>query len=262
MKTLLLAASLLTSNAFSQNAVILNDAVTYGGHSDGGVYVKGNWYGTNYEANQHSIGLISIFLGGNNLTSNFLRANNGASEIVGTKGTFYGPQMDFEEPDFDYFAGLSNSYTLLGGGSANLSAMNNVTLALNGPLTIYKIQSSQLSGMKTLDFTGQGGVVVFNVTGNLSSWGWSVNYDPSKIVWNFIDATTINIDQRQFTGSLIAPNANVTQSQNINGTLIASDWQVNNSVELHSYPLPSVPEPSVFGLAIVGGLVTCGKRRR
>jgi len=265
------AAALLTvaHPALAQNAVIFGDVYTNGGHSDGGMYVGGNWYGSSFEANQHQADEIGIYLGGSNFTSNFLRAQ-GTSFIGGAKGNFSGTLGPVTAPDFNYYLALSEGYSALGNSiSANLSAMNNVVLTLNNDLTVFNISTSDLTGHKTLDFIGTGNVV-FNVTGNLNSWGWSVNYDPNKITWNFIDAATINISDRDFTGSLIAPNAHINQSKSINGLLVGESWTVNGSPELHGYspvPLPGfppvtpIPEPSILFLGAVS-LIPLLRRRK
>ncbi len=253
----------------AQNAVIFNDAYTQGGHSQGAIYVGGNWYGSNYEANQHEVDDIGIYLSGSNYITNFLRAK-GTSFIGGTSGTFSGTLGSVETPDFSYYQELSDRYSSLENGiSPDLSAMNNIVLTLEDEITVFNISASDLTGYKTLDFIGTGNIVI-NVTGNLTSWGWSVNYDPNKITWNFADATSINIDNRDFTGSIIAPNAHVTQSKSINGLLVADTWTVSGSADLRSYtavdisdlvPTTAVPEPSSCLLGMAAFLLFLHRRR-
>jgi choice-of-anchor A domain-containing protein len=266
-RLLFLSSFIFCAGASAQNAVIFQNAYTSGGHSDGGVYVGGSWYGSNYEANQHSVGPFGIYLAGSNYTSNFMRAQ-GVSYIGGSKGNFGSSLGSPAAPDLSYYQSLSAEYAALPGGvSPNLSAQNNVTLALNNDLTVFNVVAGSFSGYKTLGFTGNGDVV-FNVTGNLNSWSWTVNYDPNKITWNFIDATTVNINNTQFTGSIIAPLAQVNQTKTINGLLVANSWTVDGGAELHSYTPVSVPihtspipEPSSVALLTSLAMLVLLRRR-
>lgn len=262
MKYTLFTLLLTTSIAFTQNAVIFNDATFYGGHADGQLLIADDVFGTNYEVNQHNTSSFALYVGGDNNTTNFLRANHGSSMIVGNVGTYQGSQITVPTPNFAYYAGISNTLASYVENSHFTNAQNNVNLNLKNDINVFNINSSSLTGYRTLDFIGDG-IVIFNVTGNVNEWGWSVNYDPNKIVWNFIDAEIVNINNRQFTGSLIAPNANVTQSQNINGTLIADNWTVYNSAELHNYTIPAcvIPEPSAAILGSFGALLLLRRRR-
>ncbi len=262
MKLPLLALLATTTLALAQNAVIFGNATFYGGHADGQLLIAGNALGTNYELNQHNTSPVAMYLGGSNNTINFLRANQGSSMIVGNKGNYQGSLTTIPTPDFAYYAGYSNTLQSYTTNSTFTNSQNNVVLNLGNAVNVFSVNASEFSGYKTLDFTGSG-IVVFNVTGDLDNWGWNVNYDPNKIIWNFVDAQTININNRQFTGSIIAPNADVYQYQNINGMLVADNWTVYNSAELHNYTVPTnlVPEPTVALLGAIG-ILTMLKRRR
>lgn len=259
IKTILLTLAAGTSFAAQPNAVILGNATTYGGDSDAGVYVQGNWSGTNYEPNNHNLSSPGLYLGGDNLTTNFLRVNQGVGTIVGAKGNYQGVLTNSAPPNWAYYDGLSESYGSFTGNSVDLSAPNNIKLTINSGLNVFNVSSSQLTGLKTMDFTGSG-TVIFNVTGNLNSWGISVNYDASKILWNFVDATYINIDQRQFTGTLLADEATVEMRQNLTGLLVAKEWTNFGSSELHAANLP-IPEPSVALLAALGLVLGFSRKR-
>jgi hypothetical protein len=80
------------------------------------------------------------------------------------------------------------------------------------------------------------------------------------VVWNFVNATGLTFGT-MFGGAVLAPLATVTNSNQIDGTLIANNF--TGGGELHSYAftgnLPSVPEPSGimtfgFGLASLGSM--------
>ena len=82
-----------------------------------------------------------------------------------------------------------------------------------------------------------------------------------ETIWNFWAATSINIDS-QFGGSILAPSALLSNSQNIEGGVFVGT--LHQSGEIHeqaytgSYPTPSpVPLPGSLGL-MFSGLVMLG----
>lgn len=88
-----------------------------------------------------------------------------------------------------------------------------------------------------------------------------------QVVWNFVNATGLSFGT-MFGGTVLAPLATVSNSNQINGTLIAANF--NGGGELHSYaftgklPNTPVPEPSAVllfaaGLAVLG-VVRVGAR--
>lgn len=260
MKKTLLALLLTLSPLYSQNAIILGDATTHGGDSDGGVLVQGSWLGESYSVNQHSIDNFALYIGNGNHTTNFLKAQHGISHISGGVGNFEGTIVHIPLLDFTPYEEIPDAYSALSGIPVDLSASNNVRITLDKEINVFDVNANQFSSLKTLDFTGTG-KVIFNVTGNLVDWGWSVNYPADQVVFNFEDATIVNINSRQFTGAILAPLATVTQSQNLNGYLLANNWVVNGSTELHYYPLAQIPEPTVSILAILGGFIALCRKR-
>jgi hypothetical protein len=61
-------------------------------------------------------------------------------------------------------------------------------------------------------------------------------------LWNFVDATELNLAS-QFGGSILALNAAVTNSNNIEGTLAAKS--LTQYGEIHSQPTNFVPPAAV-----------------
>ncbi|MGE9266523.1 MAG: collagen-binding domain-containing protein [Verrucomicrobiales bacterium] len=258
--------TLLGSELYGQNAVILGDAYLYGGHAESSVWIQGDVSGSNYEVYK-GVNDMAFYLGGDNKMSNFFRVNNGYADIRGKEGKYQGQTGDIPTPNWASYIHTAEYLATFAGQSLDTSAHNNIRTEISDGLNIFSLNSSQLSGYKTLDFQGGEGVVVMNVTGDLDSWGWSVNYDPSKIIWNFIDAENVNINNRSITGSVLAPNATVTQKQNIDGFLLAGKWKVYNSVELHDFGMPRIevtpiPEASVSLFTALAALLGLTRRRR
>ncbi|MDB6136399.1 MAG: hypothetical protein JWM59_4642 [Verrucomicrobiales bacterium] len=280
------AANALLGIAGDTNAFIFRNATTNGGHAQGSIVVGGNWGGTSYEARQQSTSAApalgtntSVYIGGNDSItgdkgSNFIRAMSGNVVI---KGTYSAQNVDAQNggtvsagsydlaPTIANLQKLSSDIALLSGTAITINDPNNVKVdlsAIAGNVKVLNIAASALTGNSTLDFLNStsSDTVIINVTGTGSvNWGWSTNFDATRILWNFADTTSLAVGSRSFTGTILAPKADVTQSQNIDGTLIAKSWTNNNSVELHNFafngniPLVSAPEPA--GMMVTGGFL-------
>lgn len=279
------------------NAFVFENADTNGGHSDGAVAVGGNWK-MGYEVNGHNLGAstvagspnTAIYVGGNITTQGVARSLRGNVHVggtitgtldvqngqlnpggVGASAAIFNQQRNYSTNQSSYLASLT-------GQAINISDPNNINVNLssntgNGNLKVYNVNASQLSSLSTLNLSGGNGneTVVINVTGTTVNWGWQVNYaNKNKLVWNFVDATNITVANRNFDGSMLAVNATVNQSQNIQGTMIAKSWVNRNSAELHfgnqykfngNLPSAPVPEPATF-LALGAGVAAFIRRRR
>ncbi len=84
------------------------------------------------------------------------------------------------------------------------------------------------------------------------TFGSSINFNSptsyaDQVVWNFINATTLNFGSL-FGGTVLAPLASIANTNQIDGTVIAANF--TGGGELHSYaftgtlPSTSVPEPA------------------
>lgn len=88
-----------------------------------------------------------------------------------------------------------------------------------------------------------------------------------QVIWNFVDATNINIG-RQFQGSILAPLASIT-AKVVEGSVVARNYTMQDEVHLGTYQGNDfmiggpVPEPSSWAMLLAGfGLIGATLRRR
>lgn len=83
--------------------------------------------------------------------------------------------------------------------------------------------------------------VVINVVGNPSlsniDLGSSFGSYRQKLIWNFVDATTINFSNIGFHGLILAPYATLTARGAIDGQVIVSSYPASG--EIHWKPFTS-----------------------
>lgn len=159
-------------------------------------------------------------------------------------------------------AGSNNAVLTAVPGSANgitTAAVIDITAA---QLASYNSVTVKLNGAST---------VVINVTGNFV--GHPNIQHPQKfqsnVIWNFVDATSIDFQGYGWAGTVLAPNAAVTTNNAINGALISASFSGNG--ELHDHPFvgditplltttptspptntAAVPEPASMAMLLVG----------
>ena len=226
-----------------------------------GLYVGGN---VNFASGQLDAGKV---MGGNayiagNIPTNNVKVFNGT---LNPGGSSVDPNVFTNA--HSHLTSLSSTLSSLSsqslvGAPQNMS-INLATNTLNSDpnLKVYNLNAATLNQLGTINFSNFTGAetIVFNVTGTTVDWSMQVNNQGSnpnsifnRILWNFQDATQINVTQRGLAGTILAPNANVLQSQLIQGTLIANNWDNFNSPEIHNYlftgNLESVPEPCTMTL--------------
>lgn len=299
------AVNLGTANTF--NAFIFGNANVSGGDAEGAVAIGGSWIVSDYTVTAFnkkgtigSLNNISAYVGGSISWNNSGHVNNGGNVYVG--GSIGVNHLDVNGGGTVYYGG-SKSGTIQGGATVNSNLVdptvftqqkaysisqssylaglagtaintnipNTWTLAVTSGLNVFTIDGSKLGSPRNIDFTGlqSNSTIVINVTGNVNSFGTQITSGYEQVVWNFVNATTINIDQRDLNGSVLAPNATVYQNKVINGTLVASGWVSSGNVEVHSHIFkgdlgePSVPGPAAalsFGSALVAGLIRRRKK--
>lgn len=159
-------------------------------------------------------------------------------------------------------AGSNNAVLTAVPGSANgvtTAAVIDITAA---QLASYGSLSVNLNGAST---------VVINVTGNFVGHPNIQNASnfQSNVIWNFVDATSIDFQGYGWAGTVLAPNAAVATNNAINGSLVAASF--NGTGELHDHPFvgdltplltttpgstptntAAVPEPASMAMLLAG----------
>jgi choice-of-anchor A domain-containing protein len=135
----------------------------------------------------------------------------------------------------------------------------------NGVLvTVYQISASTLASMSNIQGFNLSGsdIIIINVLGSTTSLPNLSNYaGAAGVIWNFPDETGNLTFDGAWAGSVLAPNANVTNDGDFTGTLVAAS--LTQDSELHSAPftgnlsfLDSVvatPEPA--SLTLMAGML-------
>lgn len=106
---------------------------------------------------------------------------------------------------------------------------------------------------------------------NLNPVGGANNSHNQQVIWNFTDASTLNIN-REVQGSVLAANATVRNNGPINGSVVAKIFNQGGEVHLGTYNrgndflidnVIEVPEPAVWMQPIAGfGIAGALLRRR
>ncbi|HZZ43204.1 MAG TPA: choice-of-anchor A family protein [Tepidisphaeraceae bacterium] len=182
-----------------------------------------------------------------------------------------------------YLTNQSSFWGSLTTNGTTTSSSGHLTLAgTNTSLDIFTVTAAQiLSGISFDLSVPTGATALINVTGstvNFQNFGFNVSgANDEHVLFNLVNATTVNISGVGIYGSLLAPNATVHfNNGNIDGTLVAGNLDGNGEAHLHLFqgdiygPPPTVtpftaavpaPASAAGGIALLGGLLAARKLR-
>lgn len=264
-----------------------NYPATLGSQSGIGLYVGGNRVAQGGSLNNGGNG----FVGGNFVTSNPYNLNGtgtlrAGGSVVGTVqiGPALGGQLNVVDPTVftqqkaysltqsAYIRSLTatNMDSLIGDpNNLNIDVSSLPSLPGFPTVKLLRTQATSQSAFQNLQvaFNNMGSnTVIVDVVGANVNWKWKMNSSNfNRLLWNFQDATDLLIANDQFRGSILAPSAKVIQERNIEGNLIANEWELRNGVEMHFGNqfqfdgVAPVPEPATMAL---GGLALAAAIRR
>lgn len=169
-----------------------------------------------------------------------------------------------------YLAGLNPNSTnvVIAGGRATFTATPD-----NNGVAIFNITDpTTIFGQNEFKFNlGSATSLVFNVR-NVGNTVLNIGVNfldgiastlATNTIWNFIDAKNINIT-KQFGGNIIALLANITNSGNIEGSVVANAVTQNAEIHYNGTIVVPTPVPAALPLfaAAIGGLAGWRRLRR
>ncbi|MFT8311641.1 MAG: SpaA isopeptide-forming pilin-related protein [Sporolactobacillus sp.] len=203
--------------------------------------------------------------------SDYLRAKQVTDKKVSDVQDFVDNQVASFAEARTQLIGISQNYQSYSAsqpnGTINKSG-SRLTFSYSGSsdLVVFSLSSSEFSQAGEINFNvPRGKTIVINITGATINWpggqqffnGSGMNYgddQAAKILFNFPDATTINLGNIGIFGSVLAPKATVNASWGqLNGTLIANNFNnTNGSMEVHfALFKPTLPPTTVLGKVTV-----------
>src|SRR5471032_2287830 len=245
------AAPLTNTQILNQfNEVVLGNA-TSTSDIDGRAWVGGSLTGGGYVGHSGQTPASSyagVNVAGSASGTNF---NGGHSALTGTlasteaaaTSTNFGQQLGALSTSLSKMASTGSTVTIDKNGLATFNAVVNKSGVAVFDLT--SIDTTLFSTAKEFTFNLNGASTVImnsndtSASINANFLGGSAQTVGSKIIWNFYDATTLNIGA-QFGGDVLATKATLTNSDNIEGGVFVDN--LTQKAEIHLQPFSgSVP---------------------
>jgi len=259
----------------------------------GGIVANGNVSGSSYNIGTGAYGNYSVIASGNFSYSNGQLAggyyasttNIAANTNLSNTPASAAPSMSFATTSSNVSATSSAVGALAATGktTANPWYTPEVTLSSGTggakSVEVFNMKASDFGAITNLKSTLDSSVtktVIFNLTGNAnwSNMGMSA-LSGYNVLFNFVDATSVNFSSIDVLGSVLAPNAVIGGNNGkILGTVVAGDWNANltlgnskafaaTDVTGFAAAVSPVPEPGTYAMLLAGlGLVGFAVRRR
>ncbi|MBX3386378.1 MAG: choice-of-anchor A family protein [Phycisphaeraceae bacterium] len=236
------------------------------------------------------VGVDTLIVGRHIQVNNQINLNAGNLRIGGTRTgglNLNGPgAQQIDDPSVQTLAGDYSA--ILQGTSAAMSALTpNSTVApapmlsnrlrftanpdANG-LAVFDLPAGTLFGNGTfesidLELNGATAIVInvagaaltttFNMVGD-----WTTPFVRANTMWNFVEAASLTVD-RNFNGAILAPEAHLTNTTSIDGSVFVRRFTANGQVHQPNYTGfdPGIPAPGA-GVLLAFGAAMAGSRRR
>jgi choice-of-anchor A domain-containing protein len=144
----------------------------------------------------------------------------------------------------------------------------------NSAVEVIDLDASWLNSSSYYNLSNMkaGATLIVNFSGSSATFsGGYQAFDGYNVLFNFADATTLNI-ATGFTANVLAPNASVTNGSGvINGNVVVNNWNSGVQINANHYfvatDIPglasAVPEADTYAMMLAGvGLVGLLARRR
>jgi choice-of-anchor A domain-containing protein len=242
---------------------------------EGASIVGGNFSGATVYNNPKGVALpagYSALTVYGSTSGNSINMNNGGSAYVGGNkgahinfnggGSYVGAPPNTIAQFQSTFDTFSTSLSQLAATSTFPAINNNevITATPNSKgVAVFDISAAQLDLIPSYKINLNGAsTVIFNVSGttvNFNANAESGATPANNIIWNFYQATSVDFGTL-IAGSVLAPWANVTNNNQIDGTLVAKSF--TGQGEIHEYgfngidPITGVPEPATWAMMVMG----------
>ena len=257
------------------NAIVFGNARAIGGDTEGRLAVGGNFYAESYSVgtrSQADSAKNSLIVGGNLEAKWNWQVFNGNTKYGGNLVSSPSTVAPYTISKGNNLLNFSEIESQLKGSSTYLSKLTGTgtqeykwsTYTLDGKdpfLNVFNVNANDWAIASDRQiFAPAGSTVLINVSGTSGSISSGLHLNGvnnTNVIYNYYEATTLNVKNIALLGSLLAPNANLTlESGNINGVAAIASLNQINGGEFHNYQfngsLPAeVPEPSTL-LATLG----------
>ena len=226
------------------NLVVLGDSTAKkGAEVDGRAYIGGTLNGGKY----------AVTTAQNTSTTAMKSSLSSLSKTLSTQATTGGYNVD--QHNKATFTAKANT---AGIAVINLTASDITKL---NSTNNFKFNLDNSVKALLLNVSGQSSTLTANLFGSLEKLA-------NKTLWNFYDATTVTLD-RQFAGSVLAPNATLTNNKQILGGVYVNSLTQNGLIKSTTFTgataltsiTAAVPEPETYALMGLG-LVMLGWRHK